>query len=220
MVRWNQPERGLIILPGEFILVAEESDLIILRDRWVLHEACRQMAEWHRTFRSLSRPTINVNIYSRHLSGPRLVEEVEFTLVDSGLRPESLAIEVTEGSLIGITYHQDTQPQHLRPCVRAINSVCTMLTLRGMRQIGKRLGFDVPFFSFDDFDLADMMTPSISAVRQPTETFGIEAANILFERIKGDVGRERRSMILPTELILRESCGCPIMVLKAAKRRL
>jgi LacI family transcriptional regulator len=101
-----------------------------------------------------------------------------------------------------------------------MNWVCTMLTLRGMRQIGKRPRFDVPFLSFDDFDLADMMTPSISAVRQPTETFGIEAANLLFERIKGDVGKERRSMILPTELMLRESCGCPIMVPQPAKRRM
>jgi len=102
LVRWHHPERGLI-QPGEFIAIAEESDLILLLDRWVLHEACRQMAEWQRSLPGLPHLSINVNISSRHLSDPRLVEEVEFALADSGLSPQSLAIEVTEGSLIGNT---------------------------------------------------------------------------------------------------------------------
>jgi LacI family transcriptional regulator len=89
-----------------------------------------------------------------------------------------------------------------------MNWVCTMLTMRGLREIDRRIGFDVPFLSFDDFDLADMMTPSISAVRQPADAFGAEAATLLFERIGGSSEEERRSLILPTELILRQSCGC------------
>jgi LacI family transcriptional regulator len=89
-----------------------------------------------------------------------------------------------------------------------MNWVCTMLTLRGMRQIKKRLGYDIPFLSFDDFELADMLTPSLSVVCQPTKAFGYEAARLLFERIKGDVKVGSRSIILPSELILRESCGC------------
>lgn len=100
LIRWNHPERGLIY-PGEFIPVAEESDLIILLDRWVLREACRQMAEWHRSFSSVSPLTINVNISARHLSDLRLVEEVELALAESGLNPEALSLEVTESSLIG-----------------------------------------------------------------------------------------------------------------------
>jgi diguanylate cyclase (GGDEF)-like protein/PAS domain S-box-containing protein len=100
LVRWNHPERGLIY-PGEFIPVAEESDLIILLGRWVLREACRQMAEWHRSFTSVSPLTINVNVSTRQLCDPRLVEEVELALAESGLDPEALSLEVTESSLIG-----------------------------------------------------------------------------------------------------------------------
>ena len=98
--------------------------------------------------------------------------------------------------------------RHNADAIICMNWVCTMLTMRGMRQMGKRPGLDVPFLSFDDFDLADMMTPSLTVVRQPTESFGAEAAGLLFERIKGGIGTERLSVILPTELILRESCGC------------
>lgn len=99
LIRWNHPERGLIP-PGEFISIAEESDLIILLGRWVLREACRQMAEWHKRFASVPPFTINVNVSSRQLKDPRLVEDVEFALAESGLNPQSLSIEVTESSLI------------------------------------------------------------------------------------------------------------------------
>lgn len=99
LVRWNHPERG-IILPGEFIPIAEESDLIMLLGRWVLRESCRQMSEWHRNFASVVPFTINVNVSSRQLSDCRLVEDVEFALAESGLKPEFLFIEVTESSLI------------------------------------------------------------------------------------------------------------------------
>jgi LacI family transcriptional regulator len=97
---------------------------------------------------------------------------------------------------------------HRADAIICMNWVCTMMTLRAMRRLNRRLGQDVAFLSFDDFDLADMITPSLSAMRQPTEAFGAEAATLLFERMRGASGAERRSVILPTELILRESCGC------------
>jgi LacI family transcriptional regulator len=98
--------------------------------------------------------------------------------------------------------------RHKPDAVICMNWVCTMLTLRGMRQINKRAGYDVPFLSFDDFELADLLTPSLSVVRQPAEGFGSQAAKLLFEHIKGNGGEGHRSVVLPTELILRESCGC------------
>jgi LacI family transcriptional regulator len=88
-----------------------------------------------------------------------------------------------------------------------LNWVCTILSLRGLRELGKIAGRDVPMLSFDDFDLADMLTPSLSAVRQPAEMLGREAATLLFERLKGGTG-DPRAAVLPTNLILRESCGC------------
>jgi LacI family transcriptional regulator len=91
--------------------------------------------------------------------------------------------------------------------ILTLNWVCTILTLRGLRDLGKAAGRDVPMLSFDDFDLADMLTPSLSVVLQPAEMLGREAATLLFERLKGGSG-EPRAVILPTTLILRESCGC------------
>jgi LacI family transcriptional regulator len=95
--------------------------------------------------------------------------------------------------------------------ILTLNWVCTMLTLRGLRQLRKSAGRDIPLFSFDDFDLADMLTPGLSVVRQPAELLGREAARLLFERLKGK-WKNSRAVILPTELIIRQSCGCQVPI--------
>ncbi|HLI03722.1 MAG TPA: LacI family DNA-binding transcriptional regulator [Terracidiphilus sp.] len=90
----------------------------------------------------------------------------------------------------------------------SLNWVCTILALKGLRALGRQAGRDVLLISFDDFELADMLTPSLSAVRQPSEKLGTEATRLLFERLKGERESPPRSLVLPTELVLRESCGC------------
>lgn len=100
LVRWNHPERGLVP-PVEFIPIAEESDIIVLLGRWVLREASRQMAEWQRKFPSFRPLIIRVNVATRQLSDSSLVEDVQSALADSGLNPRSLALEVTESSIMG-----------------------------------------------------------------------------------------------------------------------
>lgn len=91
--------------------------------------------------------------------------------------------------------------------ILTLNWVCTMRTLRALRELKLKPGKDIPMFSFDDFDLADMLTPALSAVRQPAEMLGREAATLLFERLKGKRVKSR-AVVLPTEMIVRQSCGC------------
>jgi diguanylate cyclase (GGDEF)-like protein/PAS domain S-box-containing protein len=100
LVRWNHPERGMLG-PNEFIPIAEESDLILQLGRWVLKEACRQMAEWHRAFASDPPRTISVNVSTRQLSDPRFVKDVEEILAETGLDPRCLKLEMTESSIMG-----------------------------------------------------------------------------------------------------------------------
>jgi diguanylate cyclase (GGDEF)-like protein len=122
LVRWNHPERGMIP-PGEFIPIAEESDLIVHLGRWVLHESCRQMAEWHRGFSGVPSLTVNVNISSRQLCDPHLIADVELALTESGLNPACLALEVTESSIMG-------------------NAEQTLATLDRLRAMNVRLEID------------------------------------------------------------------------------
>jgi diguanylate cyclase (GGDEF)-like protein/PAS domain S-box-containing protein len=100
LVRWNHPVRG-ILAPAEFIPVAEESDLIIHLGRWVLKQACRQMAGWQSKFFSSQPLAISVNVSPRQLSDPRLLQDVEDVLAETGLNPRCLNLEVTESSIMG-----------------------------------------------------------------------------------------------------------------------
>ena len=100
LVRWNHPERGLVP-PNDFIPIAEESDLILHLGRWVLRESCRQMAAWHKSFAPDPPLIISVNVSARQLSDSRLMDDVELALAESGLKHESLALEMTESSIMG-----------------------------------------------------------------------------------------------------------------------
>jgi diguanylate cyclase (GGDEF)-like protein len=99
LVRWNHPQRGMV-MPGEFLPVAEETGLIVPLGRWVMREACRQMAEWQRIHPQQPALTISVNASSRELADPDLVPNVARILQETGLDPKSLRIEVTESSIV------------------------------------------------------------------------------------------------------------------------
>lgn len=100
LVRWNHPDRGLLY-PDSFIAIAEETGLIVPLGRWVLSEACRQLAEWHRAPFADPALTISVNISFRQLNQEGLVEDVERVLTETGLSPRSLRLEMTESSIMG-----------------------------------------------------------------------------------------------------------------------
>jgi diguanylate cyclase (GGDEF)-like protein len=95
LVRWQHPERGLIP-PGEFIPLAEQSDLIRPLTRWVLGEATRQAAEWVRGGLPM---LIGVNVSAAALSDGTLLDDVLHALAMSGLAPEHLIVELTESSV-------------------------------------------------------------------------------------------------------------------------
>jgi diguanylate cyclase (GGDEF)-like protein/PAS domain S-box-containing protein len=99
LVRWHHPERGLL-LPAEFIPVAEETGLIVPIGRWILAEACRQAAQWQ-SADPAHLISIGVNLSPRQLHDTELVEAAAAALVDAGLAASALTIEITENLLLG-----------------------------------------------------------------------------------------------------------------------
>jgi diguanylate cyclase (GGDEF)-like protein/PAS domain S-box-containing protein len=96
LLRWRHPTRG-IITPDNFIPVLEDTGLIVEVGRWVLSEACSQLATWHRQG---YRTTMSVNVSMRQLESEVLVEHVESALASNDLDPGALVIEVTESTLM------------------------------------------------------------------------------------------------------------------------
>ncbi len=99
LVRWQHPTRGLL-LPGEFIHIAETSGLIIPLGWWVLTEACRQMQVWTEQYPAMAKFTVSVNMSSKQFSQQHIVERIQKILTDTGFVANRLKIELTEGVLI------------------------------------------------------------------------------------------------------------------------
>jgi diguanylate cyclase (GGDEF)-like protein/PAS domain S-box-containing protein len=99
LVRWIHPEQGLIP-PDRFIPLAEETGLIVGIGRWVLREACRQLAVWRTDGRVADDLHISVNLSARQLLDVDLVAEVTAALADTGTPPCHLVLEVTETALM------------------------------------------------------------------------------------------------------------------------
>ncbi|MBK6981139.1 MAG: EAL domain-containing protein [Betaproteobacteria bacterium] len=97
LVRWNHPARGLV-MPGQFIPVAEECRQILRIDEWVLGAACRQNRAWQDA--GGEAVPVSVNLSGHQFARPGLVEVVARTLEASRLDPVHLTLEVTEGVLM------------------------------------------------------------------------------------------------------------------------
>jgi EAL domain-containing protein (putative c-di-GMP-specific phosphodiesterase class I) len=96
LLRWHHPQRGLIS-PSEFILIAEETGLILPIGQWVLLAACRQLYEWQTKFPRTPTLTMNVNISGRQFAAAGFLEQVEAVLQEVAIDPHTLRLEITEG---------------------------------------------------------------------------------------------------------------------------
>jgi diguanylate cyclase (GGDEF)-like protein/PAS domain S-box-containing protein len=99
LVRWEDPERGLIP-PDHFIPLAEETGLILELGEWVLRAACRQAASWRATFGARAPLPIHVNVSARQVAQSDLPTIVRELLDETGVPPTDICLEITETSLI------------------------------------------------------------------------------------------------------------------------
>jgi len=97
LLRWMHPKRGLV-LPGGFMLVAENSGLMVPIGRWVLREACTQTKCWQEA--GLSPHAISVNISAPEFCAKNFIEDVRDILTETGLDPRCLQLEITESVLM------------------------------------------------------------------------------------------------------------------------
>ena len=119
LLRWQHPEKGLL-MPDDFIGLAEETGLIIPLGDWVLREACRQNREWQR--RGLFTVPVAVNISARQLDCD-LVASVSEALDASALPPQFLDLELTESLLME-------------------SAASSSMTVDALKEVGTRISID------------------------------------------------------------------------------
>jgi diguanylate cyclase (GGDEF)-like protein/PAS domain S-box-containing protein len=97
LARWESPERGLV-MPAEFIPLAEETGLIVPIGLRLLEQCCAEVKGWHD--RGLPPVRVSVNLSGRHFWGAGLVESVAGALERTGLPPTALELEITESTMM------------------------------------------------------------------------------------------------------------------------
>jgi diguanylate cyclase (GGDEF)-like protein len=122
LVRWRHSRRG-VIMPEEFIGIAEETDLIQLVGEWVLREGCRQFVAWREQLGNEAPQWLTVNLSRRQLMAPELPMRIEAILVETGMPAECLHLEVTESTVM-------------------TNAAATVEIMRAIKKIGVKLAID------------------------------------------------------------------------------
>jgi EAL domain-containing protein (putative c-di-GMP-specific phosphodiesterase class I) len=121
LLRWRHPELGLIA-PGEFIAIAEKTDLIVSLGQWVLEQACQQLRRWS-CMPGMAQLHISVNVSARQFRHPHFLEQALTLIAGSGIDAAPLKLEMTESMMV------DSLPQ-------------TIATMRSLREAGVRLSLD------------------------------------------------------------------------------
>jgi diguanylate cyclase (GGDEF)-like protein len=113
LLRWNHPTRGNIP-PAVFIPLAEESGQIIAIGRWVLEQACMQARRWHDSFPGREPLHMSVNVSPLQLARDELVGEVAQILAETGVRPDTITLEITESALLEDSSKSIRALEHLK----------------------------------------------------------------------------------------------------------
>lgn len=95
LVRWQHPQRGLL-MPEEFLAVAEESGTLLALDWWILEHTCRNLLLWQRRYPAHARLRASVNVDERQFAEPDLIGNLRGVLKRTGIDPSTLALEITE----------------------------------------------------------------------------------------------------------------------------
>ena len=121
LLRWDHPQRGLL-LPSQFLDLAEDTGLILPIGYWALEEACRQVRSWQRKRPSTLPLTLAVNLSARQLREPGIVAAIGRVLARTDFDPRHLRVEVSEAVVLA-------EPDAVR-------------TLQALRALGVRIAID------------------------------------------------------------------------------
>jgi diguanylate cyclase (GGDEF)-like protein len=99
LIRWQKPGRGLVP-PGEFIPMAEQTELIIPMTRWVIAEACRQLKQWQDRFSEFSSIWLSLNLSPIYIEKCDFAKELSAQITGHGVNASNLALEITESQLL------------------------------------------------------------------------------------------------------------------------
>jgi LacI family transcriptional regulator len=131
-------------------------------------------------------------------------------LKTAGLKPDIYDYASTPEA-VGKIVHSWMRAKDRPSAVFSLNNVTTLRVLQSFKEEGLKIPEAIAIVGFDDFSLAPLLSPPLTAIRQPAHVLGTQAAELLFGHIENSEDDQERTgikMVLPVEFIVRTSCGC------------
>ena len=128
----------------------------------------------------------------------------------SALKP-ALYDDVSTPEAVGEVVQSWMKAKDRPSAVFSLNNVTTLRVLEALKESRIKIPDAMAVVGFDDFSLAPLLSPPLTAIRQPAQVLGTQAAKLLFDHIENpklDPERIRVKIVLPVEFIIRASCGC------------
>ena len=119
LIRWQHPVKGLT-LPGNFIAIAEETGLLTSISKWTILTACRQLRQWRR--QGIGDLSVAINLSATFFQQPDFEETIESALLETGVPPECLELELTEATLMN-------DPQQVLMSMAAMKALGVQLSI-------------------------------------------------------------------------------------------
>jgi LacI family transcriptional regulator len=150
-------------------------------------------------FMGLSRSLFTIN--TRFMGYRRALQ-------DAGLREDSFFGCGSQGDTLA-SLREKLHGPNAPTAILTSNTLATRFVLGSLSHLGVKMPTDLAFAGFDDFDMAEFTSPSLTVVRQPALEMGRVATSLLFDRIeRGEIPQTGNRIVLPVEIVLRRSCGC------------
>ena len=193
------------IIPGMPIvaldrMISPEMDCVVLRNRDAARTATEHLLQhgYRRIACVVSRPEITS--FQRRLEG--------YTDAIAAKRYPTRLIEAPNHDQLRYTLCSILLERHRPDALLCFSNRATQTVLQAYDELALSREMRLPMLGFDDFELASLVDPPLSVVRQPIENMVRHAVSILFERIRGNDSLEIQNIALLGQLIYRRSCGC------------
>lgn len=194
---------GVPIVTLDRVIKGLNANEVLVENVLGAEEAIRHLiGHGHKRIACLGYDTELFSIHER-------IEGYTNAMTEAGLHPQVWKVESTK-AIPGLLQRKLEGPQ-APTALFTLNNVTTIHTLHTLQAMGVHLPKDMALAGFDDLELASLLTVPVTAVRQSAHELGRAGAKLLFDMIRSGVSpREmpKTRLILPTELVIRNSCGC------------
>ena len=198
LARWSHPEQGQIS-PVEFIRIAEEDGSILALGRSVLSQACQAVAKWQREIPGFEEIRVHVNVSARQVREPDFLDDVDRVVRDSGIRPGTLIVEMTETAML-------------------LDTAATLEVFAALKSRGIRISVDdfgtgysslgyLRRFPVDSLKIASEFVPGKDAMHEPANWLAANTIVVLGEAMGLEVVAE--GIELPEQAERLRALGCP-----------